>query len=86
VEAVLLYHVVPGATITYDQAQDSDNARLTTALGSEIRVNVVGHEVLLRDLDLNAKNARVLPGAADINAGNKQVAHAIGRVLRPIDL
>jgi uncharacterized surface protein with fasciclin (FAS1) repeats len=85
-EAVLLYHVIPGATITYDQAQDSDNARLTTALGSKIRVNVVGHEVLLRDLDLDAQNPRVLPGAVDINAGNEQIAHAIGRVLRPIDL
>jgi len=85
-EAVLLYHVVPGATITYSEAQQSDDARLTTALGPEIRVNVVGHQVLLRDRDLDAKNPRVLPAAADLNGGNEQIAHGIGRVLRPLDL
>ena len=53
VEAVLLYHVVPGATITYKQARRSDNLVLTTALdGATVRVNLLrGHKVSLVDLD-----------------------------------
>ena len=35
VEAVLLYHVVPGATVTYRQALRSDGAALTTASGGD---------------------------------------------------
>ena len=85
IEAVLLYHVVPGATITYAQAKKADDAKLTTALGADIRVNVHG-VVLLRDLDYDDKNPRVLRRLSDINAGNLQIAHGIGRVLRPVDL
>jgi uncharacterized surface protein with fasciclin (FAS1) repeats len=83
-EAVLLYHVVPGATVTYRQARHSDDARLTTALGPEIRVNVT-REVLLRDRDFDSRNPRVLRSHTNINKGNQQIAHGIGRVLRPID-
>ncbi len=84
-EAVLLYHVVPGATITYRQARHADGARLTTALGEDLRVSV-GREVLLRDRDFDAQNPRVLRSKANINKGNEQIAHGIGRVLRPLDL
>ena len=83
-EATLLYHVVPGATVTYRQARHADDARLTTALGPVIRVNVT-REVLLRDRDLDARNPRVLRSLRDLNKGNEQIAHGIGRVLRPID-
>ena len=41
VEAVLLYHVVPGATITSKDAVNADGAKLTTAVGSTITVDVV---------------------------------------------
>ena len=85
IEAVLLYHVVPGATLTYRQARHADGARLHTALGPVIRVSV-GREVLLRDLDTDAWNPRVLRAKADLNQGNEQIAHGIGRVLRPIDM
>ena len=36
------------------------------------------------DRDPNARNPRVI--APDINKGNKQIAHGINRVLRPLDL
>ncbi len=85
IEATLLYHVVPGATITYRQARHADDAELTTALGPVIRVNV-GREVLLRDRDFDARNPRVLRSLRNINKGNEQIAHGIGRVLRPIDM
>ncbi|MEU4690698.1 fasciclin domain-containing protein [Actinoplanes sp. NPDC023714] len=88
VESVLLYHVVPGATITKKTALKSDNARLTTAAGSKIKVDVYGprwhKRIALVDADRSDRNPRVNRG--DINKGNKQIAHGIDRVLRPIDL
>jgi uncharacterized surface protein with fasciclin (FAS1) repeats len=86
-EAVLLYHVVPGATITYKQALGADGATLTTALeGGTIDVNVVGKRVRLRDADTDALNPKVIFAARNVNKGNLQIAHGINRVLRPIDL
>ncbi|MEV6304067.1 fasciclin domain-containing protein [Actinoplanes sp. NPDC051861] len=87
VESVLLYHVVPGATITRKAALRSDNARLTTAAGSKIKVNVYGHRhkrISLIDADRSDRNPRVI--RFDINRGNRQIAHGIDRVLRPINL
>ena len=45
---------------------------------------VNGPAIRLKDRDGNSRNARVI--AVDINKGNKQIAHGIDRVLRPIDL
>lgn len=87
VEAVLLYHVLPGAIVNYRTAKHSDGAELTMADGGTVTVKV-RHEnrVVLRDADKNDPNARVRPALKNINAGNKQIAHGIGRVLRPSDL
>jgi uncharacterized surface protein with fasciclin (FAS1) repeats len=87
VETVLLYHVVPGATIDSKAALASDDAFLFTALkDGYFRVNVVksGTQIRLKDRDGNSRNPRV--NAVDINKGNMQIAHGIDRVLRPIDL
>jgi uncharacterized surface protein with fasciclin (FAS1) repeats len=85
VEAVLLYHVVPGATINAKTALRSDGAALTTAAGSTVTVDVRGWHILrLIDKDTDDRDARVV--WFDINKGNKQIAHAVDRVLRPIDL
>lgn len=87
IEQVLLYHVVPGATVTYAQARKADGAELTTAQGGTVTVDVRrGGRVFLRDADRNAANPRVLQRLSDINQGNKQIAHGINRVLRPVDL
>jgi uncharacterized surface protein with fasciclin (FAS1) repeats len=83
VEKVLLYHVVPGRTITAKQASHN-GVWLRTAEGVRIKVRVVGRNIFLQDKDPNARNPRVV--VADINKGNRQIAHAIDRVLRPIDL
>jgi uncharacterized surface protein with fasciclin (FAS1) repeats len=86
IESVLLYHVVPGATITYHQALRSNGAVLTTALkGSTIKVKVTCHVLVqLRDADKNDRNPYVVQ--PNLNKGNRQIAHGINRVLRPVDL
>jgi uncharacterized surface protein with fasciclin (FAS1) repeats len=86
VEDVLLFHVVPGSTIRYAQAKRADDARLETALGQHLGINVTQGEVRLVDADRNARNARVIKAAKNVNKGNVQIAHGIDRVLRPLDL
>lgn len=89
IEQVLLYHVVPGVTIDARTALASDGAVLTTAQGGTIRVDVLCRPlrlVQLVDKDPNAANPYLIPWKLDINKGNKQIAHAITRVLRPADL
>jgi hypothetical protein len=89
VEDVLLYHVVPGATITARDALRSNGAELTTALGPTIGVKVPSRFlpiIVLRDQDPNDVDPVVNPFALDINRGNAQIAHGITFVLRPADL
>ena len=90
IEKVLLYHVVPGGPILAKDALKADGAKLATALPrASITVDVKGRNVpviVLRDLDRNDYNPRVNPWATDINEGNRQIAHGITRVLRPINL
>jgi uncharacterized surface protein with fasciclin (FAS1) repeats len=89
VESVLLYHVVPGVRVTKSRALKADNAKLTTALGAKLKVDVrhpkhKPAQVWLKDADTNDRNPRVI--VFNINAGNRQLAHAIDRVLRPVNL
>lgn len=90
IEAVLLYHVIPGATIDSKTALRSDGARLTTALpGGTIKVDVLSQRcrlIRLIDADRNDANPLINPWAFDINKGNRQIAHGIWLVLRPIDI
>lgn len=90
IEKVLLYHVVPGGPIMAKDALKADGAKLATGLpGASIKVDVRGKNVptiVLIDLDRNDYNPRVNPWQTDINEGNKQVAHGITRVLRPINI
>jgi len=84
VEDVLLYHVVPGARITAKDAAAADGAKLETALGKSIKVNVTDKGIVLRDLNRKVANPMVI--ATDINKakGNVQIAHVIDGVLLPI--
>ncbi len=89
VETVLLYHVVPGATITKKAAVKANGAVLTTAQGGTFKIKVYNRHVPiieLRDQDPNDVNPFLNPRALDINKGNKQIAHGIVFVLRPVDL
>jgi hypothetical protein len=85
VETVLLYHVVPGATLDSKKVVAADGATVPTALaGAGVTVKVKGSTIKLIDLDHDDFNPKVV--VADINKGNKQIAHAINKVLRPADL
>ncbi len=89
VETVLLYHVVPGATITAGAALRSDGVALTTAQGGTVTVDVIYPKlplVQLKDQDPDATDPFLNPHALNINKGNKQIAHGIILVLRPVDL
>lgn len=89
IETVLLYHVVPGKTLTSNKVLKADGAKLTTAQGGKITVKVKTKpsvSVTLKDRDKNAQDPKAVLKALDLNKGNKQVAHGIDRVLRPIDL
>ena len=88
VEAVLLYHVVPG-TIDSAAALAADGATVATVQGGGITVDVRSTgplRVRLVDQDPDALNPALIAADLDINKGNKQIAHGINRVLRPIDL
>lgn len=84
IETVLLYHVVAGKTLTSPKVLAAEGKRVRTAQGGSIKVHVIKGTVTLLDADKNDRNPRVV--VLDINKGNKQVAHAIDRVLRPVDL
>ncbi|MCB7135813.1 fasciclin domain-containing protein [Cellulosimicrobium marinum] len=89
VEQVLLYHVVPGATIDSRTALASDDAALTTAQGGTFRVDVLSTKwtlVRLVDQDRNDVNPFLVKSKLDLNTGNAQIAHGITAVLRPLDL
>ncbi len=89
IEAVLLYHVVPGVTIDSDAARNADGAKLETAQGGTFTVDVKSRRaplIRLRDNDRNDIDPFVLRRQLDINKGNKQIAHGIFFVLRPLDL
>ena len=86
IEQVLLYHVVPGQTLTARKVLRADDVELTTAEGGDIRVNVRKAGIFLRDDDTDDQNPRVVPSLLDINKGNRQVAHGITEVLRPSNL
>ncbi|MFM7047093.1 MAG: fasciclin domain-containing protein [Actinomycetota bacterium] len=82
VEAVLLYHVVAGSTITSKQALKADGATLTMASGGKVLVDVTGKKITLTDANASLKDPMVI--AVDVNKGNAQIAHAIDRVLIPL--
>ncbi|OFE18837.1 fasciclin [Humibacillus sp. DSM 29435] len=90
IEQVLLYHVIPGATITSKDALKANGATLNTALpGATIKVKVLSKYfklIQLKDNDPNDINPIINPRAFDINKGNKQIAHGVIFVLRPADL
>lgn len=89
IEAVLLYHVVPGATIAAKDALKANGVRLTTAQGGSVKVTVRTNAHGMKIISLVDKapkyaNPHVIQ--VDLNAGNKQIAHGIDAVLLPLDL
>jgi uncharacterized surface protein with fasciclin (FAS1) repeats len=85
VETVLLYHVIPGSTITSADALASNGAVLATAdEGKNTKVLVSdAPSIRLRDYAPKFKNAKVILDAVDINEGNMQIAHGVDAVMLP---
>jgi uncharacterized surface protein with fasciclin (FAS1) repeats len=87
-ETVLLYHVVPGSTITGKAALKADGAKLKTAQGGTVKLEIAlkyPHVAFnLVDKDKSDANPQVI--AVNVNKGNKQIGHVINRVLRPVNL
>jgi uncharacterized surface protein with fasciclin (FAS1) repeats len=80
-EWVLLYHVVPGAKINAKAAAAADDVKLDMANGETVKVNVNKKGIFLQDKAKGVTNPKVI--VTNINKGNKQIAHAINRVLLP---
>ena len=88
IEAVLLYHVVAGTTLTSPKVIKAakKGSKLVTAQGGTIKVKNAKGNITLVDKDPDLSDPVVILNGIDINRGNKQVGHAIDRVLLPIDL
>lgn len=84
VEQILMYHVVPGATVLSPDALKSNGASLKSALtGKVLKVSVKGTTIRLGDYNKKLADPKVILSAVDINKGNVQVAHGIDAVLMP---
>ena len=89
IETVLLYHVVVGQTLTAGKVLAADGAAVTTAQGGAVTVDVLDPTrgvVRLQDADPDDVDPATIPRLLNLNKGNKQVAHGIDYVLRPVDL
>jgi uncharacterized surface protein with fasciclin (FAS1) repeats len=88
IETVLLYHVVPGATLASPKviAAAKKRTKLTTAQGGTVKVINRKGNITLVDKDPDFADPTVILNGIDINRGNKQIGHAIDRVLLPVDL
>lgn len=85
VKAVLTYHIL-GTAVDYKTALKSDGAVLTTLNGATLTVDVQGRwlkTVTLIDNDPDLRNPKVI--FPNLRASNG-IAHAIDRVLLPIDV
>jgi hypothetical protein len=88
VAAVLQYHIVAGAPISYEAAKQADGAVLTPLQGGTIEVDVRGRWwklVRLIDNDPDARDPLVVQPEIGGRAANGY-AHGIDSVLRPVDL
>jgi uncharacterized surface protein with fasciclin (FAS1) repeats len=88
IEDVLLYHVVVGKTLTSGKVLKANGATIKMANGKSVKVKIQKNplRITLKDRDKNDQDPKVILKALDLNKGNKQVAHGIDRVLRPMDL
>ena len=84
IEAILLYHVVPGKVMS-SAVPSLDGKDITTVGGETFRVKVGYWFTRLIDKDPDALNPTLIKSKLDIRAGNS-VIHGISLVLRPLDL
>lgn len=88
VNAIVEYHVVPGATIDSKTALQSDSAVLTSLMGATFKVDVISKRwaiVQLVDQDRNDINPFLVKSKLD-NVASNGIWHGISLLLRPIDV
>ena len=88
IETVLLYHVVAGQTLPSPKvvAAAKKGTKLKTAQGGKVKVTSRQGNITLVDKDRDLADPVVILNGVDINRGNKQIGHAIDRVLLPLDV
>jgi uncharacterized surface protein with fasciclin (FAS1) repeats len=84
VENILLYHLVADRPLTARRLVHLAPTSLTTMQGGSVRVRVRNGNLVLLDHDPVSPRSRVV--APNINKGNRQIAHGISQVLRPVNL
>ena len=80
--------MVPGKTLDSKKvvAAAKKGTKLTTAQGGTVKVTDKKGNLVLVDKDPDLKDPTVILNGVDINKGNRQIAHAIDRVLLPVNL
>ena len=73
--------MIAGKTITGKQAAKANGAKLKTAQGGKLTIKVKKGKIQVIDQNKDFPTARVVQ--ANINKGNKQIAHGINAVLVP---
>lgn len=86
IESVLLYHLVPGETLTFKRLKRMDGDRLRTAQGQRIRIKVNRSRVVLVDKDPDLKNPRIIRALKNVNRGNRQIGQPINGALLYVDI
>ena len=75
--------MVPGVKINAKAAAQSDGAKLDDGQRADGRASTSRRTgIFLKDQTKDVANPQVV--VTDINKGNKQIAHAINRVLLPV--
>lgn len=85
VETVLLYHVIPGATLDAASAIAANGQSFTTAAGLDLTLKNRPAEGIVQIADQDPDYFNPIVQQPDINAGNKQIAHGLNLVLRPLN-
>lgn len=83
VETVLLYHVIPGATLDAATAIAANGQTFTTAAGLDLTLKNRPAEGIVQIADQDPDYFNPVVWQPDINVGNKQIAHGLNLVLRP---
>lgn len=84
VENVLLYHLVAGRTLTSHRLVSQSPTKLRTVQGHKVRIRLQSGQLVVLDRDKASPDARVISSLADINEGNRQVAHGMTAMLSPV--
>lgn len=82
-EEFVLFHVVPGTTLTRRELRAAAPTRLRTAQGGFLRIRARDRDLLVVDRLEISPNARMIPALRNFNKGNRQIAQPIDWLQHP---